>query len=138
MFYTDADCCIVAPTIRALAAAHPDWPITASSRPGGGSTGVKSRLEKVAKFAEVGDWTDYETIKQLSSEHDIVINAGNSFTADPVTAIIAGLRERKSKDPEAMATLLHISGGGNFIDFGTSGQFNETSKVWDVSEPLSS
>ena len=105
----------------------------------------------------IGEFGDFEKIKTLSKEHDIVINAGNSFTGDPVTAIAAGLRERPS---DSKGKLIHISGmldefkafdpfrcvheqrmltstpgAGNFIDFGTSGQFNPESKVWsDASE----
>ncbi|KAF1957766.1 hypothetical protein CC80DRAFT_515286 [Byssothecium circinans] len=74
----------------------------------------------------VGDFSDFEKIKTASKEHDFVINAGNSFTRDAVTAIIAGLTERPSA---SKGKLIHISGGGNFIDFEdikstTKGMFN--------------
>ncbi|KAI1317715.1 hypothetical protein F5Y16DRAFT_419476 [Xylariaceae sp. FL0255] len=120
-----------AAVIRALNSTHPDWPITAHVRPQ--SKHVKYLLENVARIAEIGDWTEFEAIKNLSSEHDIVINAGNSFTADPVTAAVAGLRQRGVKNGRKGA-LIHISGGGNFIDFGTTGAFNPESKVWDDSK----
>jgi hypothetical protein len=76
----------------------------------------------------VGDFSDSEKIKNISKEHDIIVNAGNSFTKDPVTSIIAGLKE---KDGATKGKLIHISGAGNFIDFGTSGNFNPESKVWN-------
>lgn len=74
----------------------------------------------------VGDFSDFEKVKAASAEHDIAVNAGNSFTADPVAAIIAGQESRGTK-----GKVIHISGGGNFIDFGTSGNFNPESKVWN-------
>ncbi|KAL5422816.1 hypothetical protein PMIN04_004430 [Paraphaeosphaeria minitans] len=58
----------------------------------------------------------------------MVVNAGNSFTGDPVNSIIAGQRE---KSGAVKGKLIHISGGGNFIDFGTSGNFNPNDKVWN-------
>jgi hypothetical protein len=76
----------------------------------------------------VGDFADFEKVKKASSEHDIAVNAGNSFTADPVAAIIAG---QKDKEGSSKGVVIHISGAGNFIDFGTSGNFNPESKVWN-------
>lgn len=78
----------------------------------------------------VGDFSDAEKVGALSKEHDIAVNAGNSFTGDLVAAIIAG---QKAKEPGHASKLIHISGAGNFIDFGTSGNFNPDSKVWNDS-----
>lgn len=61
----------------------------------------------------VGDFTDAAKISALSEEHDIVVNAGNSFTSEPVAAIIAGLRAKSAKG--AKGKLIHISGSGNFV-----------------------
>lgn len=44
-----------------------------------------------------GDVGDFEKVKMSSSEHDIAVNAGNSFTADPVAAIIAGQKVKKRR-----------------------------------------
>lgn len=76
----------------------------------------------------MGDFSDAAKISALSREHDIAVNAGNSFTGDLVAAIIAG---QKAKEPGYPGKLIHISGAGNFIDFGTSGNFNPESKVWN-------
>ncbi|KAI0811651.1 hypothetical protein GGR55DRAFT_80357 [Xylaria sp. FL0064] len=122
---------IGAPLCRALKKAHPDWTVSAHVR----RNGALSKLELVARvgavdgLVEVSEWTDLDAIKRASAQHDIVINAGNSFTADPVTAVVAGLQDRKKEGK--MAKIIHISGCGNFIDFGTSGNFNPESKVWN-------
>lgn len=109
-----------APYIKALKQAHPDWPVTAYVR----SPQSESQLN--ADRVIVGDFSDFEKVKAASAEHDIAVNAGNSFTADPVAAIIVGQKSRATK-----GKVIHISGGGNFIDFGTSGNFNPESKVWN-------
>ena len=54
-----------------------------------------------------GEFHEFEKIKLLSKEYEIVVNAGNSFTNEPVAAICAGLKERS---PEAKGKLIHISG----------------------------
>ena len=100
---------------------------------------------------EPGEFNEFEKVKALSKEHEIVVNAGSSFTPEPVDAIIAGLKERAASGL-GKGKLVHVSGmclrvccrkrnwrtltlivragGGNFIDFGTSGSFNPDSKVW--------
>ena len=116
------------PTIKALKAAHPSWSVTAYVRPSKSAESVRSSLR--VDSVETGDFTDFEKIKSLSKEHDVAFNAGSSFTPDVVTAIVAGFKE---KPGPAKGKLIHISGAGNFIDFGTTGDFNPESKVWDVS-----
>lgn len=119
-----------APYILALKQAHPDWSITAFVR----STKAESEL-RAALHADrivVGDFTEADKISALSAEHDIAVNAGNSFTSEPVASIIAGLRKKGEKG--AKGKLVHISGAGNFLDFGTSGIFNADSKVWTDSK----
>ena len=56
------------------------------------------------------------------------MNAGNSFTGDLVAAIIAG---QKARVAGSKGKLIHVSGAGNWIDYGTSGNFNPDSKVWN-------
>lgn len=87
---------------------------------------LKSRLK--ADRIAVGTFDQFEKISALSKEHDIAVNAGSSFTGDLVAAIITG---QKAKTNGLKGKLIHISGGGNFIDFGTSGNFNPESKVWN-------
>jgi hypothetical protein len=115
-----------APYIRAIKQSHPDWPVTAYVR------GIKPESELRASLKAdrivVGDFSDSDKISTLSKEHDIAVNAGSSFTGDLVAAIIAGQKARV-KGPKGK--LIHISGAGNFIDFGTSGNFNPESKVWN-------
>ncbi|KIL90753.1 hypothetical protein FAVG1_06489 [Fusarium avenaceum] len=117
-----------APYTRAIKQAHPDWQVTAYVRSTQPENELKANLN--ADRIIVGDFSDFEKVKNASKEHDIAVNAGNSFTGEPVTAIIAGQKENAGK-----GKLIHISGAGNFIDFGTSGNFNPDSKVWnDASE----
>jgi hypothetical protein len=105
---------------------HPDWPVTAYVR----STKPENELKATLKADRVviGDFNDIEKISTLSKEHDIAVNAGSSFTGDLVAAIIAGQKAR-ANGPKGK--LIHISGAGNFIDFGKSGNSNPESKVWN-------
>ena len=75
----------------------------------------------------IGTFDDFEKVSALSKEHDIAVNAGNSFTGELVAAIIAG---QKAKVGGSQSKLIHVSGAGNWIDYGTSGNFNAESKVW--------
>ena len=126
----------IAPLVKALRRDYPTWTLTAQVRRRGALSDaeLEARIGTVSNIVEVADWSEFETIKRISSQHDIVINAGNSFTAAPVTAIVAGLRERAAAGN--VAKLIHISGGGNFIDHSTSGNLNPDSKVWNVSKTI--
>ncbi|KAG8666719.1 hypothetical protein FPOAC2_11840 [Fusarium poae] len=111
-----------APYTRALKQAHPDWHITAYVRSANPDLKTSLTVDRII----TGDFTDFDKVKAASAEHDIAVNAGNSFTSEPVAAIIAGQKERATK-----GKVIHISGAGNFIDFGTSGNFNPESKIWN-------
>jgi len=105
---------------------HPEWPLTVFLR----NTSVDNWFKSTAKADRIvhGSISDTELVQSLSKEHDIVINAITSFDGDFVDVIISGMEER----PESSkGTLVHISGTGNFIDYGTSGNFNPDSKVWN-------
>jgi hypothetical protein len=79
---------------------------------------------------EHGTFEDEARVCALAAEHDIVINAGSSFDPTLTKGIIEGLKQRKGTQK---GTLIHVSGGGNFIDLRTDGKFNADSKVWNVS-----
>ncbi|OAP59885.1 hypothetical protein AYL99_04887 [Fonsecaea erecta] len=109
-----------------LKKAYPEWPLTVFLR----NTNVDEWFKTTAKADRIvhGTISDTELVRSLSKEHDIVINAITSFDGDFVKTIISGMEER----PEhAKGTLIHISGTGNFIDYGKSGNFNPDSKVWN-------
>ncbi|CAG7561789.1 unnamed protein product [Fusarium equiseti] len=110
------------PYTRALKEAHPDWQITAYVRSTDPTLKTTLNVDRII----TGDFTDFEKVKAASAEHDIAVNAGNSFTSEPIAAIIAGQQSRATK-----GKIIHISGAGNFIDYGTSGNFNPESKVWN-------
>lgn len=94
---------IGAPLSKALKQAHPTWPLTAFVRPTRSVDAVKSDLS--VDRVEQGEFDEYEKVKALSREHEIVVNAGSSFAAEPTGAILAGLKERKEK-----GKLVHVSG----------------------------
>lgn len=58
----------------------------------------------------VDTFDDFEKNSALRKEHEIPVNAGNSFTGDLVAAIIAG---QKAKVGGPKAKLIHARGGGN-------------------------
>ncbi|KIW91903.1 uncharacterized protein Z519_07873 [Cladophialophora bantiana CBS 173.52] len=75
-----------------------------------------------------GSISDTDLVRSLSRDHDTVVNAISSFEGGFINSVISGMEER----PEhAKGTLIHISGTGNFIDNGKSGNFNPDSKVWN-------
>ena len=123
--FRETDINTQAPYIKAVKQAHPEWHVTAYVR----STRPENELKAALKADRiaVGTFEESEKISALSKEHDISVNAGNSFTGDLVAAIIAG---QKAKVNGSKAKLIHVSGGGNWIDYGTSGNFNPESKVW--------
>ncbi|RFN43158.1 hypothetical protein FIE12Z_12609 [Fusarium flagelliforme] len=110
------------PYTRALKQAHPNWQITAYVRSTNPDLKTTLNVDRII----TGDFTDFEKVKAASAEYDIAVNAGNSFTSEPIAAIIAGQQARATR-----GKIIHISGAGNFIDYGTSGNFNPESKVWN-------
>jgi uncharacterized protein YbjT (DUF2867 family) len=107
---------------------HPDWALTAFFRNPSADEYFKStaRVDTIVH----GSFSDTDLVRTLSKSHDIVINAATSFDVDFVNLVIAGMEERPASNK---GTLIHVSGTGNFIDFGTTGNFNPDSKVWNVS-----
>ncbi|KIW19596.1 hypothetical protein PV08_00169 [Exophiala spinifera] len=106
--------------------AHPAWPLTAFYR----NTAVDDYFTTTAKADRIvhGSFSDTDLVRSLSKEHDIVINAATSFDGSFVDLVISGMEERPETNK---GTLIHISGTGNFIDLGTTGNFNPESKVWN-------
>lgn len=97
------------------------------------NTTIDEYLTSTAGVSKIvhGTFNETEKLSALAKDHDIVINVGNSW--DPVLseAIVAGLKLR----PEGVqTTLIHMSGGGNFVDTtNSSGITNPKAKVWNVS-----
>ncbi|KAK4938465.1 hypothetical protein LTR10_021094 [Elasticomyces elasticus] len=106
---------------------HPEWPLTAFYRNRAADEYFKSTAH-VDRIVH-GSFSDTELVRSLSKEHDIVINAASSFDADLINLIISGMEDRPSTSSKG--TLIHLSGTGNFIDYGTTGNFNPESKVWN-------
>lgn len=112
--------------MKAVKKEHPDWSVTAYVRGSASEQHFKDKLN--VDHVIFGEFSDFDKVKKSSSDHDIAVNAGNSFTAEPIAAIIAG---QKGKPDGSRGVVIHISGGGNFIDFGITGNFNAESKVWN-------
>lgn len=96
---------LVAPLIKEIKKAHPDWTVTAYARGSMSIEELKSDLG--VDHVVIGDFSEFDKIKALSKQHEIAVNAGNSFTPEPISAIVAGLKERPS---DSKGKLLHISG----------------------------
>ncbi len=111
--------------------AHPDWSLTVFVR----NTKVDEWFKSTAKVDRIvhGSISDTDLVRSQSKGHDIVINAITSFDGDVVANIISGMEERPE---ESKGTLIHVSGTGDFIDYGKSGDFNPKSKVWNVRRTL--
>jgi hypothetical protein len=95
------------------------------------NTSVDEWFKSTGKVDRIvhGSISDTELVRSLSKEHDIVINSISSFDGEFISNVIAGMEERP---PSSKGTLIHISGTGNFIDYGTSGNFNPSSRVANV------
>jgi hypothetical protein len=109
---------------------HPSWPLTVYFRNPQADNWFRNVVG--ADRIEHGTFEDEPRVRALTAEHDIVINSGSSF--DPVlsAAIVDGLQQRKHATG-TVGALVHVSGGGNFIDRRTDGKFSASSKVWNVS-----
>lgn len=127
-YVTGADPSLKARLAAAIKKAHPDWPLTAFYRNRSADDYFKETVR--ANRIVHGDFSQKDLVRSLSKDHDIVINAASSFDGDFVETIISGMEERPEN---SKGTLVHLSGTGNFIDFGTTGNFNPGSKIWNVS-----
>jgi len=125
---TGADPCLKARLAAALKEAHPDWPLTVFYR----NASVDDYFTETVRADRIvhGEFSQKDLVRSLSKDHDIVINAATSFDGGFVETIISGMEERPETSKGA---LVHLSGIGNFIDLGTTGNFNPESKIWNVS-----
>ncbi|KZF26916.1 NAD(P)-binding protein [Xylona heveae TC161] len=111
---------------RQLKEIYPAWPLTVYFRNPVADDWFRNVVH--ADRIEHGTFEEAPKVSALAAEHDIVINAGSSFDPTLSKAIIEGLKQRKGSKK---GTLIHVSGGGNFIDHRTDGKFSTTSKVWN-------
>jgi nucleoside-diphosphate-sugar epimerase len=120
----------------ALKKAYPSFPLTVYVRDT--SDSVKAYLTESVHVDRIvyGDFSEAEKISKLAAEHEIVINCGSSWDVPLAKAINAGLKVR-FEDGKGKATLVHISGTGNFVDERKDGSFGGApignSKAWNVS-----
>ncbi|KAF7173885.1 hypothetical protein CNMCM5623_006131 [Aspergillus felis] len=111
---------------RRLKQQHPDWPLTVYFR----NPQADDWFLNVVGVDRVehGTFEDTARVRALAAEHDMVINTGSSFDPSLSQAIVDGLKQRKGG---SKGTLIHVSGGGNFIDHRTDGKYSPASKVWN-------
>jgi len=111
---------------RLLKQKYPTWPLTVYFRNPQADDWFRNVVG--VDRIEHGTFEDEARVCALAAEHDIVINAGSSFDPTLTKGIIEGLKQRKGTQK---GTLIHVSGGGNFIDLRTDGKFIADSKVWN-------
>lgn len=122
--------------VVALKKAYPDFPLTVYIRDT--DSVIHSYLTNSvhADRIVIGDFSESEKISKVAAEHDIVINCGSSWDVPLAKSINSGLRARFAEG-KGKATLIHISGTGNFADGRTDGKYAGPpvghSKVWNVS-----
>lgn len=113
---------------RQLKQQHPTWPLTVYFRNPQADDWFRNVVG--VDRVEHGTFEDAARVRTLAAEHNIVINTGSSFEPSLSQAIVDGLKQRQGG---SKGTVIHVSGGGNFIDHRTDGKFSTTSKVWNVS-----
>lgn len=119
------------PFTTAIKQAHPLWEVTAFFHDGKPEDTIKSSLG--VDHVIFGDIFDFQAVKSASQRCEIAVNAASSFDGRIVSAIVAGLKERPRG---SKAMLIHLSGAGNFIDMGETGEYNSSSEVWNARTTL--
>jgi uncharacterized protein YbjT (DUF2867 family) len=127
--------------VVALKKAYPGFPLTVYVRDT--DSAVQNYLKNSVHVDRIvhGDFSESEKISKLAAEHEIVINCGSSWDVPLAKSINTGLRTRFAEG-KGKATLIHISGTGNFVDGRKDGKYGlppaGDSKVWSVSLPFES
>jgi nucleoside-diphosphate-sugar epimerase len=122
--------------VVAIKKAYPDFPLTVYIRDTDPAVNIYLTNSVHVDRTVHGDFSESEKISKVSAEHDIVINAGSSWDVPLSKAIVTGLKSRLAEG-KSKATLIHVSGTGNFADGRTDGRYAGPpvgdSKVWNVS-----
>ena len=79
-----------------------------------------------------GTYDDTDRVQQLVFKHSIIINVGSSWQTGLTEAILSGALV---KSGERKKILIHMSGAGNFVDYGKSGNFVPQPKPWNDANP---
>ncbi|KAH8705805.1 hypothetical protein BGW36DRAFT_368196 [Talaromyces proteolyticus] len=111
---------------RQLKEKYPNWPLTVYFRNVQADYWFRNVVG--VDTIEHGAFEDTAKVRALAAEHDIVINTGSSFDPTLSQAIVEGLKQRRGSQK---GTLIHVSGGGNFIDLRKDGKYSPDSKVWN-------
>lgn len=79
----------------------------------------------------IGTFDNHDTLEQLASEADIVINTADCDDVTLNADLLRGIKKRWQSSGK-VGTLIHTSGTVNFMDGSKEGKFNKDSKVWTV------
>jgi putative NAD(P)-binding protein len=111
-----------------LVKTHPELKITALVRNTSHIEAVRNLGVKVVQ----GNFSDTDLISSHVRAADISVNSADSDSTVLNEAILAGQKARVVDDGKPPAVLLHTSGVGVFLDGGTEGKHDPTSKLWNV------
>jgi nucleoside-diphosphate-sugar epimerase len=95
---------------------------------------LKSVYGSRVSVVQIKDLDDTTTMKQLASNHDIVINAGTGFHPPSAIAMVEGLAQRKAKTNRDL-WMIHTSGVTNIGDHPITG-VAYPDREWDDSNSL--
>lgn len=79
-------------------------------------------------------FTDLDKIEELAAQADIVVNAAQFDSGEVTHATLRGLKKRKEGGC-GVASLIHTSGTGIFLDGGKEGKYTKPSKIMSVRFP---
>jgi nucleoside-diphosphate-sugar epimerase len=95
---------------------YPEIPVTVFLR----STAYDEALRALDVAIVHGTYADTTEVQQLVSKHSIVVNVGSSWDTALTGAILRGAQVEAG---EKKKILIHMSGAGNFVDGGKSGNY---------------
>jgi nucleoside-diphosphate-sugar epimerase len=96
------------------------------------STAYDSALRALGVAIVHGTYADTAEVQQLVSKHSITVNVGSSWDTALTEAILRGIQV---KPGERRKILIHMSGAGNFVDYGRSGNFVPQSNPFNDANP---
>jgi nucleoside-diphosphate-sugar epimerase len=107
---------------------YPEIPVTVFLR----STAYDSALHALGVAIVHGTYADTAEVQQLVTKHSIIVNVGSSWDTNLTEAILRGT---SVKSGERKKILIHMSGAGNFVDYGKSGNFVPQARPFNDANP---
>ena len=116
------------PFLTSFLQQYPEIAVTVFLR----STAYDEVLRGLNVAAAHGTYDDTNEVQQLVSRHNIIINVGSSWNTALTEAILRGAHVNSG---EKKKILIHMSGAGNFTDYGKSGNIVSQAKPWNDANP---